>query len=202
MRTKLPAARIALLTLGVALLLTGSGCAKYYVETSLTDRSFKPKGESIAVISGTKEAQNVYLASLVAISLRNMSRFQVMAPERVSKTLAYPLTVRGPYRSAYLSLDTDWELSDRKKIAEIQRALGVDYLYVIWAPISVQHNHSDKVTVPGVAQLFEHPNAKEVAETELRIVVGGRGSPNVKEGVAEVARQLAERTHMALVAAQ
>jgi hypothetical protein len=196
-----PKARIGLLAVSVALLLAGSGCAKYYVETSLTDRSFRPKGESIAVISGTKEQQNVYLAALVADSLRSMSRFQVMAPEHVAKVLAlYPLTVKGPYRSAYLSLDTDWGLSDRKKIAEIQRALGVDYLYVIWAPISVQHNHSDKVMVPGVAQLFEHPNAKEVAETELKIIVGGKDSPTVKEGVAEVARQLAERTHMAVVA--
>ncbi len=200
MRTKSPALRIALLALSVALLLAGSGCAKYYVDTNLTDSSFKPRGKSIAVISGTKEEQNVYLAALVAVSLHKMSRFQVMSPEQVSKALApYPLTVKGPYRSAYLSIDTDWELGDRKKIAEIQRALGVDYLYVIWAPISVQHNNSDPV-VPAVAQLFEHPNAKEVAETELRIIVGDKDSPNVKDGVEEVARQLAEQTHMGTVA--
>lgn len=183
------------------LVLSGSGCSHYQVDFNLTDSNFKPKGKSIAVISGTKEAQNIAIARLVGDALRKNSRYQVASSAQVSQAIVpYPQTIKGPYKSAYFYLDTDWDLGDRKKIADIQRSLGVDYLYVIWAPIAVTHNGQVISNVPALAQLFEQPNAKEVAQTSILVAVGDEGNIFLKEGVDEIARQLAEETKMAIVA--
>jgi hypothetical protein len=186
--------------LSLLLVLTATGCSHYQVSFDLNERDFKPKGKSIAVISGTKETQNVVLANLVGDTLRKKSRYQVLSSAQVSQAIqSYPQNIKGPYKSAYFYIDTDWELGDRKKIADYQRALGVDYLYVIWAPMSVSTNGHPMVRVPAVAQLFE-PNAKEVATTSINLLMGDDKTPYFKEGADEVARQLAEETKMALVA--
>lgn len=184
--------------LAVLVLVTSSACSSYKVDFSLTNSSFKPKGKSIAVISGTKEAQNVTLAKLVGDALRKKSNYQVSQPAQVAQAVVpYPQTIKGPYKSAYFYIDSDWDLGDRKKIADIQRSLGVDYLYVIWAPIAVTSNGNNMSSVPAVAQLFEQPNAKEVAQTTITLLLGDEGSLYFKEGADEIARQLAEETHMA-----
>lgn len=201
MKNKLFKSRAVHVVFSMLLVLSGSGCSHYQVDFNLTDSSFKPRGKSIAVISGTKETQNVAIAKLVGDALRKNSRYQVASSAQVSQTIVpYPQTIKGPYKSAYFYLDTDWDLGDRKKIADIQRSLGVDYLYVIWAPIAVSHNGQDLSNVPALAQLFEQPNAKEVAQTSILVVVGDEGNIFLKEGVDEIARQLAEETKMAIVA--
>lgn len=192
---ELRAIRVALSA--VALLII-SGCSHYEVDFDLTDGSFRPKGKSIAVISGTKEQTNVVLAKLVSDSLRKKSRYQVASMAEINQAVAsYPQTIKGPYKSAYFVIDTDWDMGDRNKIASIQRSLGVDYLYVIWAPIAVQHNGGEVLSVPAVAQLFERPNTNVVAQTTLVVLVGDENNVYLKEGVDEIARQLAENTHMA-----
>lgn len=197
MRDHLFKSRVA--ALGVLAVLAVSGCAHYSVDFSLTDRDFKAKGTSIAIISGTKEPQNVVLAKLIGDSLRKKSRYQVATPAQISRAMEpYPQAIKGPYKSAYFYLDTDWDLGDRQKIASIHRALGVDYLYVIWAPITVSSNGGAVSSMPAVAQLFERPNAKEVAQTTMGLFVGDEGDVFLKEGVEEIARQLAEETKMAI----
>ena len=187
--------------LGLAVFLALNGCAHYTVDFSLSDKSQPIRGKSIAVISGTREAQNVEIAKMVADSLRKGSRYQVASSAQIAKAVeAYPLNIKGPYKSAYYYIDTDWDLGDRKKIAEIQHALGVDYLYVIWAPIAVSSNNNPVYGIPAVAQLFEQPHAKEVAQTSIQIFTGDKENLYLKEGVEEVARQLAEETKMATVA--
>lgn len=183
------------------LVVASSGCTPYRVDFSLNDSDFKPRGKSIAVISGTKEEQNVVLANMVADSLRKNSRYQVMSSAQISQAVpSYPQTIKGPYKSAYFHIDTDWDLGDRKKIADIQRALGVDYLYVMWAPMSVSSNGRAVVSVPAVAQLFEQPNSKEVAKTSIGLLFGDEKNLYFKQGADEVARQLAEETKMAIAA--
>lgn len=192
---------VVAVVLGLLAVLAGSGCSHYNVDFSLTDSKFKPKGTSIAIISGTKENQNVALAKLVSDSLRKKSRYQVASPAQISQAIEpYPQTIKGPYKSAYFAIDTDWELGDRQKIANIQRLLGVDYLYVIWAPITVSSNGSTEGVMHAVAQLFEQPNAKEVAQTSIGLLVGDEGNVYLKEGVEEITRLLAEETKMAIVA--
>jgi len=200
MKYRLFSSRIILAALGVAALFGITGCLHYGVDLKLMDDGFKPKGKSIAIISGTKQPQNVALATMIGDSLRKVSRYQVTSAEHLSRALSiYPVTIKGPYRSAYLgSIDTDWTLGDRQKIADIQHALGVDYLYVIWAPTALQRNGND-ATVPAVAQLFEQPGTREVAEMSIT-VIADEETTYLKEGVDEIARKLAEQTHMAIAA--
>lgn len=187
--------------LGLTIILMASGCSHYSVSFNLTNGNFKPKGKSIAVISGVKEEQSVVLAQLVSDTLRKISRYQVVSTEKISQAVVpYPQTIKGPYKSAYFHIDTDWSLSDRKKIADIQRALGVDYLYVIWAPIALSNNGRPVLTVLAIGQLFEPPNAKEIAQTEMYLTRGDDKNLYFKEGADEIARQLAEETRMAIAA--
>jgi hypothetical protein len=198
MITKIFKSRAIHVVCGMLFVLAGSGCTSYRVDFSMNDSSFKTKGKSIAVISGTKEPQNVAIAKLVSDSLRKKSRYQVVSTSQISQAIdPYPQTIKGPYKSAYFYIDTDWDLGDRKKIHDIHRSLGVDYLYVIWAPIALSHNGQKIVTVHAVAQLFEQPNAKEVAKTSMQLLDGDDDNIYLKEGVEEIARQLAEETKMA-----
>jgi len=200
MRYHLFKSRALIVALGLLAIVASSGCSHYIVDFSLTESKFKPKGSSIAIISGTKEPQNVALAKLVSDSLRKKSRYQVASSVQISQAIApYPQTIKGPYKSAYLAIDTDWELGDRQKIASIHRSLGVDYLYVIWAPITVSSHGGAIVSMPAVAQLFEQPNAKEVAQTSIGLFVGDEGNVYLKEGIEEIARLLAEETKMTIV---
>lgn len=183
----------------LAAFLALNGCSHYRVDFKMTDSGPQPRGKSIAVISGTKEPQNIDIAKLVADSLRKKSRYQVASSAQIAKAVeSYPMNIKGPYKSAYFYIDTDWDLGDRKKIADIQHALGVDYLYVIWAPIAVSSNRNAVYSIPAVAQLFEQPQAKEIAKTSIQVFAGDEGNVFIKEGVDEVARQLAEETKMAI----
>jgi len=201
MRSHLYRSRATVVVLGLIAIFAFSGCAHNNADVSLNDSNFKPKGSSIAIISGTKEADNVVLAKMIGDSLRKHSRYHVASSAQISKAMGtYPQNIKGPYKSAYFYIDTDWDLGDRKKIESIQRSLGVDYLYVIWAPIAVSSNGSNMARMPAVAQLFEQPNAREVAKSSMDLVVGDKGNVFLKEGVEEIARQLAEETKMAKVA--
>jgi hypothetical protein len=178
-------------------ILSSGGCAHYSVDVRITDGNFKTKGTSIAIISGTKEPQNVTLAQMVSDSLRKKSRFQVASMAQISKSLEpYPQTIKGPYKSAYFYIDVEWDLADKQKIAAIQRSLGVDYLFIIWAPIRVSSNGNSVNNMPAVAQMFEPPNAKEVAKGVFNLFVGDEGSVFLKEGVEEISKQIVEETKM------
>ncbi len=191
--------RAVTVVLALLAIVSSSGCEHYYVSFNLDDEQFKPKGTSIAVISGTKEPQNVALAQMVGDSLRKKSRYHVASASQISGAIApYPQTIKGPYKSAYFSLDVDWDMTDKQKIASIQRTLGVDYLYVIWAPIQVSTNGSEVRSMPAIAQLFEKPNSQEVAKTDLGFAVGDEGGAYLKEGVDALAQELAEQTKMAV----
>lgn len=183
---------------GVFVLLLVSGCSHYSVDFYLAKNDFKAKGKSVAVISGTKEEHNVIIATMVSDSLRKKSKFQVTAPAQIAQSVKpYPQNIKGPYRSAYFQIDTDWDLGDRKKVADIQQALGVDYLYVIWAPIAVSSNGQAIYQVPAVAQLFE-PSGNVVAKTNIGLIWGSEGNQLAKEATDEIALQMATKTGMAL----
>jgi hypothetical protein len=185
----------------LAVFLTISGCTHYKVDFSLNNAASVPKGKSIAIISGTKESQNVTIARMVADSLRKNSRYQVATVAQISRSVEpYPQNIKGPYKSAYYYIDKDWDLGDRKKIADIQHALGVDYLYVIWSPIAVSSNGNAVYSIPAIAQLFEQPNAREIAKTSIQVFSGDDENHFLQEGVDEIARQLAEETRMLVVA--
>jgi len=186
-----PVARVALAAL---LALAASGCFNAF---NVLDSNFKPKGRSIAVLAGVPEEANVAVAALVADELRKQSRYQVVAHAQVAQSVKpYPQVIKGPYRSAYFAIDLDWGLTDKQKLTALQRSLGVDYLYVIWAPTAVSYGGSGSANLQLVGQLFEFPGAKEVGHGAFQLLLQKDNSNYLKQGAEKVARQLAEETGM------
>jgi len=177
-----------------ALALALCGCFRAF---EMVDGSFTPKGRSIAVLAGLPEDGNAAIAALVADELRKQSRYQVMSQTQIAKALKpYPQQIKGPYRSAYFAIDVDWGLTDKPKLASIQRVLGVDYLYVMWAPTAVSSGSDRAVALQLVGQLFEFPGGKEIGHGVFQLHISKDDAKYVKRGAEEVARQLAERTGM------
>jgi len=185
-----PALRVAVAAL---LALAASGCFNAF---NVLDDNFKPRGRSIAVIAGVPEDANLVVATLVTEELRKQSRYQVMSQAQIAGAVKpYPQLIKGPYRSAYFEVDVDWKLTDKQKLASIQRALGVDYLYVMWAPTAVSSG-GKAMSLHLVAQLFEFPGAKEVGQGAFLLYFNKDDPSNLKQGAEQVARQLAEKTRM------
>ncbi len=176
------------------LALAASGCFNAF---NVLDGNFKPKGRSIAVLAGVPEDASVAIAALVADELRKQSRYRVMSQAQIAEALKpYPQLIKGPYRSAYFEIDVDWSLTDKQKLAAMQRSLGVDYLYVMWAPTAITSGSSKNTSLHVVAQLFEFPGAKEVGQGAFQLYIQKDDATNLKQGAERVARQLAEKTGM------
>jgi hypothetical protein len=183
--------KIILLSFVIVLL---SSCGGF----QLVDRNFSPKGNSIAVIAGINDEVNEYLAHSMTEALKNRTRFKVISQKRVRKSLKhYPVNIDGPYSAAYLNIETDYNHTDTKKIKRIQKKLGVDYVYVLWAPTSVTYNGSVNA-INIIGQMFEAPVSKEVGHGRFDAAskvkgkfVLGRAAKDEKTGIDKVADRVA-----------
>jgi hypothetical protein len=164
----------------------------------LVDRNFSPKGNSIAVITGINDEMNEYLALSMTEALKKRSSFKVVSQKRVRKSLRhYPVNIDGPYSAAYINIEPDFNHTDTKKIKKIQKKLGVDYIYVLWAPTSVTTNGSIN-SINVIGQMFESPTCKEVGRARFDAVskvkgkfVLGRAAKDEKTGIDTVADRVA-----------
>lgn len=184
------------LAIGIALLI--SGCATFH----LTQEPFQPKGQKLAVIAGLTNPSSLQAAQALADELGKTSRFQVLSQKQVAQAIPnYPQLVKGPYRSAYFEIDVDYGRTDLARVKGIQQHLGVDYLYVLWAPATVSHGGSsfffkNYPITHIVAQLFESPGGKEVGRSQYAIRVDDETHEVLRDDMQRVARELAEKTHM------
>ncbi len=188
----------------VLLLLSLTACS--YSVFSLTESGFKPKGKSLAVIAGLNNEVNVVAAKYMSDALGANSRFQVVSQNKVSQSLpAYPANIKGPYKYAYLNIEPDYSKTDMKKVRDIQQQLGVDYLYMMWAPVSA--GNQQVVRYLFIGQLFEFPSGKEVGNGIYGAGASGSCLPpslpsdkevedNVKLSMGYVANKIAEETGM------
>jgi hypothetical protein len=183
------------LAIGVALLL--SGCATFH----LTQSPFHPKGQKLAVIAGMTNPSSLQAAQALADELGKTSRFQVLSQKQVAQAIPnYPQLVKGPYKSAYFEIDVDYGRTDLARVKELQQHLGVDYVYVLWAPATVSHGGSsfffkNYPITQVVAQLFESPGGKEVGRSQYAIRVDDETHEVLRDDMQRVARELAEKTH-------
>ena len=183
------------LAIGVALLI--SGCATFH----LTQEPFQPKGKKLAVIAGLTNPSSLYAAQALADELGKTSRFQVLSQKQVAQAIPnYPQLVKGPYKSAYFEIDVDYGRTDLARVKELQQHLGVDYLYVLWAPATVSHGGStfffkNYPIMQIVAQLFESPGGKEVGRSQYAIRVDDETHEVLRDDMQRVAQELAEKTH-------
>ncbi len=183
------------LAIGVALLI--SGCATFH----LTQEPFQPKGKKLAVIAGLTNPSSLYAAQALADELGETSRFQVLSQKQVAQAIPnYPQLVKGPYKSAYFEIDVDYGRTDLARVKELQQHLGVDYLYVLWAPATVSHGGStfffkNYPIMQIVAQLFESPGGKEVGRSQYAIRIDDETHEVLRDDMQRVAQELAEKTH-------
>lgn len=156
--------KIMLLSL---LLFFVGGCATF---KPLTPGFHAKKNASIAVISGRQKDNNLMIAHYVTEALKEKSKYRVLPQASITKAVkGYPFDIHGPYGTAYLQVEKDYTKTDVKAIRQLQKKLGVDYLFVIWAPISVMVNGTNNLTEV-ITQLFEFPGAKEVGRGGFRIM--------------------------------
>jgi hypothetical protein len=183
------------LAIGIALLI--SGCATFH----LTQEPFQPKGKKLAVIAGLTNPSSLKAAQALADELGKTSRFQVLSQMQVAQAIPnYPQLVKGPYKSAYFEIDVDYGRTDLARVKELQQHLGVDYVYVLWAPATVSHGGSsfffkNYPITQVVAQLFESPVGKEVGRSQYAIRVDDETHEVLRDDMQRVARELAEKTH-------
>jgi hypothetical protein len=173
-----------------------SGC---FTAFALVDNDFKPKGKTIAVVPGINDDMNLAIAALMTESLQKQSRYQVMSQQQIAKALGnYPQNVKGPYKSAYFEINVDWTRTDTQKLAALQRALKVDYLYVLWAPNAVNYNNNKVSHINVVTQMYEFPAGKEIGQGHFPLRVSDKDESYLKEDTAGIALAVAEKTGMAL----
>lgn len=138
----------------------------------------KASGKSIAVVAGVDNDMNVAVAESMAEALSRNSTFKVLPSKQVAQRIAgYPQKIKGPYNSAYLSLDIDFTKTDIKKVREIVKRVGTEFVYVIWVPTGSSRTASaagagtsgEAKQYHAVAQMFRGPGAKVVGQGKFDV---------------------------------
>lgn len=159
-------------TLGLCLVLAAACAAKHPLFV-LTDKEHKPRGKTLAVVSGLKRDINVFMAECMSQALVKNSTFIVVSPADVARSIpGYPMNIKGPYRTAYFEIEEDYSRTDIEKIRELQNRLKVDYLYVIWVPTG-STLEKKIVFVDMISQLFEGPQSRELGRGAFWSSTGG-----------------------------
>ena len=125
------------------------------------DQGVHHKLKTIAVVAGLNTEINQLAAELMTETLTKNNLFQVVPSHKVTLMVQdFPGNIRGPYTSAYFGIQEDYSNTDATKIKGIQKKLGVDYLYVLWAPSSTGSFGSR--TLHLIGQLFEGPESEKI----------------------------------------
>lgn len=163
---------VHLLVLIIPLLMAAA--PKGVTEPVRREPAFSTK--SIAVISGTNDDVNLLAVKFVTEALSQKSLLSVMPQERVARLLPhYPVNIRGPYTAAYFTYTENYANTDMAKIREIQKTLGVDYLYVLWGSTGLRGQWG-RSSLHFIAQLFEGPQSKEMDSGTFTSSARGRVS--------------------------
>ena len=175
-----------------------SGCATF----QLLQEPSGGNGKKLAVISGLTNPSSLQAAQTFADEVARASRFQVLPQKQVAQAIPnYPQLIKGPYASAYFEIDEDYAKTDVSRIREIQKHLGADYLYILWAPTSVQSGgkglfFKNYPVVHVVAQLFEFPGGKEIGRGKFMVRFDDDRKEFVRDDLAAVAKEFAAKTRM------
>lgn len=195
------------LVLLMLVLLFLGGCVRATFKPLIADYHAKT-GASIAVIAGLENDATVLLTQYLIEELKEQSSYAVMPQSVIVKKLkGYPFDIEGPYKTAYFEIEMDFTQTDVGKLSQIQKILGVDYLFVLWAPISVSHNSGAANVIHVVTQMYEAPGPREVGRGRfyayarksalgIRSVTDGQIDQGLKNAAHKVAWELAAKTGM------
>jgi len=184
------------LTVVASLYLTG--CATFQLLQEPTGAN----GKRLAVIAGLTNPSSLQAAQTFADEVAKASRFHVLPQKQVAQAIPnYPQLIKGPYASAYFEIDEDYAKTFVGRVREIQKQLGADYLYILWAPTSVQSGgkglfFKNYPVVHVVAQFFEFPGGKEIGRGKYMIRFDDDRKEFVRDDLAAVAKEFAAKTSM------
>lgn len=170
-------------------------------------------GKTLAIVAATNNDMTLSIVDSMAEAFSRNSTFKVQPAKQTAQRIpGYPQEIKGPYNSAYVTIDIDFSKTDIKKVREIMKKVGTDYAYIIWIPVGSSRTASaDGAATSGegrqwhaVAQMFMGPEARVVGQgrfdvTAVRYVPGAKVSAehmreavaNTAEGVSQV---IAEKT--------
>jgi hypothetical protein len=181
----------------VVVALLSSGCATFH----LTQEPFQPKGKRLAVIAGLTNPSSLQASQALADTIGRTSRFQVLSHKQVQAIPNYPQLIKGPYNSAYFEIDENYDKTDLGRVKELQKFLGVDYLYVLWAPASVQSGgkgwfFKNYPLLHVVAQVFEFPSGKEIGRGKYMLRIDDDRKELLQDDLMHIAKEFADKTRM------
>lgn len=159
-------------------------------------------GKKLAVIAGLTNPSSLQAAQTLADEVAKASRFHVLPQKQVAQAIPnYPQLIKGPYASAYFEIDEDYAKTDVGRVREIQKQLGADYLYILWAPTSVQSGgkglfFKNYPVVHVVAQFFEFPGGNEIGRGKYMIRFDDDRNEFVRDDLVAVAKEFAAKTRM------
>ena len=174
------------------------GCSTF----QLTQEPFTLKGKKLAIIAGLTNAPSQDAAQALADELSAGSRFQVMPQKQVAQAIPqYPQLIRGPYNSGYFEIDVNYARTDLYLVKQLQKNLGTDYVYVLWAPSvtsPAQKSLFSKnyATMQVIAQLYEFPDGKEVGHGTYQMRIDADNKEILSDDLQRVMKELAEKTKM------
>ena len=158
-------------TISFAIVILACGCSGFH----LVEKNFNSNGKTIAVVAGIDNEMNEQVAVSLTESLKNQTKFRTVPQSTVKKLIQnYPSKIKGPYKAAYLEIETDYDNTDTQKIKEIQNKLNVDFVYVIWAPLVVRQGAFNRIDI--ISQMYEGSSLKEVGRGEFYALSAAEGA--------------------------
>ena len=182
----------------IAAALCLSSCATF----QLIQEPSRFNGKKLAVVPGLTNPSSLQAAQAFADEVGRASRYQVLSQKQVAQAIPnYPQLIRGPYTSAYFEIDEDYGKTDVGRVRDIQKHLGVDYLYILWAPTSIQSGgkglfFKNYPVVHVVAQVFEFPGGKEIGRGKYMVRFDDDRNEFLRDDLAAVAKEFAAKTSM------
>ncbi|HPA71324.1 MAG TPA: hypothetical protein PKY31_03590 [Spirochaetota bacterium] len=164
------------------------------------------KGVRLAVVPGINEKTNIMFARQFAEEFGRSTKFKVQSHADTMGRLGQYGEIQGPYRKGHIDYFDAWDKTDRAKLTDIQKRLGVDNLYVVWATrekISEQTG-SKVLQVETYTQFFAFPGAVEIGQAKFDVtyaegfVIGAKVPRNREDAIKQVAppvvKEVAEKT--------
>lgn len=130
------------------------------------------KGDTLAVISGLNDEDNVFYADKLSQHIAKKSNFKVLTLSEIkAKWNDYPYNIRGPYNTAYFEIDPNYSKTDIERLKIIQKKLNVDNIFVVWTPVHRLNTSvgADAYETFLIGQFFSFPGPIEIGRSNFTI---------------------------------
>jgi len=169
--------RILILFILTVVVCIFGGCETNQV---IKRENFTPRGKRMAVFAGSRTKANIVLAENLTESLKKMSMFTVISQQEIKEKIPYyPTRIQGPWTLAYYNIDVDTGKSDRERISAYQKAVGADYIAVIWSPLEYTNTMENQFgtvlyrsdSIHGIVQIFEFPGCQDIGNKQFTVSI-------------------------------